>query len=104
MRLTLNTNKRCSTFSSGIHSAQVKFIRNIDPDEFAKKIKEEHGITCDFQGNKIIAGLCGKTIKICKKLGICLPDEISVEKMKFSDRGTIALCSRIPSWSEKNIE
>ena len=101
MKTLAVTTSKHNTFTSGLHPAQVKFIRNIAPEEFAKKIKDEHGIACDFQGNQIIAGLCGKTIKICKKLGISLPEEISVEKMKFSDRRTIALCSRIPSWSGK---
>jgi len=88
---TINSyNKNTVSFSSGLYSVQRKFINNLDTVDIAQKIQKDYGIKCDFADNKIVAGLCAKTIKIFKKLGLNLPNEIFVEKFPYSDRKIMA--------------
>lgn len=79
------------SYGAGVYSAQRKFINNLNVADFEKKLAEQTGVKCDFHDNRVIAGLTGKTIKICQKLGITLPESVEARKFNFKDRNTVGL-------------
>ena len=64
----LNINRNNINFASGLHSGQIKFIKELDIKKLTEKIKAEDNIKCDFYNNRILAGLSKKTLDIFDNL------------------------------------
>lgn len=107
---SMGTLKPQITFGAGLTPKMLQEIHQTDALEISNRLAKQ-GIPTDFQGNKVIAWCCYKTIGIFEQLNknfrmhLALPEGIYVEdfeKLNVEKNSLAGFCNLVPSRLKKN--